>query len=111
MVSIIWASICVACTQSSSNETKAEIAPVKPAKNINNDGPGARDALEKQVQAMFENKKFAELDAMADELRTNKKRFPDGMWKLQTFYYALELPTKAPETEFQKYIKLAEEWR
>jgi len=75
------------------------------------DGSRARDALTKQVKMMFEKKRFAELDAMAEKFRENKSRFPDGSWKLQVFYTGFDLSTNTPEWAFPMYISKAEDWR
>lgn len=75
------------------------------------DGPRAREILTSQVKKMFTDRKFAELDAMAEEFRTTKSRFPDGVWKLQIFITAFNLATRTPQWAFTSYISLAEEWR
>jgi len=75
------------------------------------DGPRAREVLTRQVKKMFTDRKFAELDAMAEEFCTKKSRFPDGIWKLQIFITAFNLGTNTPEWAFGSYISLAEEWR
>lgn len=74
------------------------------------DGPRARGVLTSQVKKMFTDRKFAEIDAMADEFRTTKSRFPDGVWKLQIFITAFDLATRTPQWAFGSYISLAEEW-
>ena len=76
-----------------------------------NDGSRARDALAKQVRMMFEKKKFAELDAMAEKFRKSKSRFPDGAWKLDVFYTGFDLSTSTPEWAFPQWIAFANEWR
>lgn len=75
------------------------------------DGPRARNDMTRQVKAMFNERKFAELDAMAEQFRTKKSRFTDGVWKLQVFYMTFELATNSPEWKFPNQLTLAEEWR
>lgn len=76
-----------------------------------NDGIRARRALAKQVRKMFENGKFAELDAMAHNYLVADSQFSDGGSKLGTYYTAFHLSTSTPEMAFPQYIALAEEWR
>jgi hypothetical protein len=74
--------------------------------------------LEKRILLIFahdlrahsKQKKFAELDAMADEFRKTKSRFSDGTWKLRCFFSAFYLKTKDPEATYTEYIQLATEW-
>jgi len=76
------------------------------------DGPRARKTMHAQVKRLFEDGKFAELDSMADQIRTTKSRYPpDGGWKLAAFYGSLDLNNKYPEWVFTKYISAAEKWR
>ncbi|MDD2899339.1 MAG: DUF4034 domain-containing protein [Desulfuromonadaceae bacterium] len=103
---------CISCSQQGvKHATNPKVTSQIAKKATNNDAVIVRSALEKQIQSMFENKKYTELDAMADEFRTTKSRFLDGEWKLQTFYTAFDLGTNNPDSEFDKYFKLAEEWQ
>lgn len=60
---------------------------------------------------MFTDRKFEELDNMANEFLRKKSRFPDGAWKLQVFGSAFDLSTTTPQWVFGSFIALAEEWR
>ena len=60
---------------------------------------------------MFEESKFAELDAMADKIRAGKSRYPDGGWKLLAFYQGFDLTGNYPQWVFTSYLERAKEWR
>jgi hypothetical protein len=75
------------------------------------DGPRPKEELRMKVRKMFEDNKYAELDAMADKFRSNKSRYPDGGWKLLAFFNAFDLAETHPQWVFGSFIRLAEEWR
>jgi hypothetical protein len=77
------------------------------------DGPIAREQLTRTVRKMLYQEKFDELEKMAGEFRTTKATFPEGGWKLYSFYDAFEAPfDKSPEGwkrflgKFDKWLKI-----
>lgn len=63
-----------ACTHIASNEIK--------------DGTVARNKLRADVRMLLHHEKYDELESMAHKFQKDKTRFPDGGWKLSTFYNA-----------------------
>ena len=75
------------------------------------DGYQGREPFIGQVRKMFKDNKFAELDAMAVEIRNTKSRYPDGGWKLLAFYQGFDPTDDSPQVEFTNYIEQANKWR
>ena len=56
---------------------------------------------------------FNELDSKAHEARTEKSRFPGGIWKLDDFYSALSTPIigqRATDEDWKHHIATLKEW-
>ncbi|GAC1429599.1 MAG: hypothetical protein NVS1B11_28930 [Terriglobales bacterium] len=64
------------------------------------------------VAGLLKEKKFAELDCIADVLRSNKARFPGGTWKLHKIYSGLDEPQPghATEDDGRKHLHLLDQW-
>jgi hypothetical protein len=77
---------------------------------INPDGPIARRALGEEVLSLIEKKEFQRLDNMAKRLREGKERFPDGFWKLISFYEGIAETDFKNDEEWLKRIGLLEQW-
>jgi hypothetical protein len=81
----------------------------------NNDGLQAKTLLTTKVKDLFEHRKYAELDAMADLFNKNSTTFSDGGYKLRTFTDSFELMTDGdqtyPDWVFTLYRDNAEKWR
>jgi WD40 repeat protein len=71
-----------------------------------------REKLTIEVQNLLEKDKFAELDAMADDFRTNRYRLADGAYKLSVFYNAFTnwFPKGDNEASWRKYLEQRERW-
>jgi hypothetical protein len=64
-----------------------------------------------QVRSLFVRDSFAELDALASQLRTGKLRFKGGTWRLNIFYTALATPgAVATDEQWQARIEKLERW-
>jgi len=50
------------------------------------------------IARLLKEEKFEKLDCLADRARSNKERFPGGMWKLHTLYGGLYSPIQYPVT-------------
>jgi len=75
------------------------------------DGPIAQKKIEREVQLLFEQEKFDELEKMANEFRINKTKFPDGVWKLTYFYMSFDLfETNKNDVQCNEYIRNLEKW-
>ena len=59
--------------------------------DLSTDVHAARDYVA-TVAGMLKEENFEELDCLADRARTNKERFPGGMWKLHELYKGLYEP-------------------
>ncbi len=60
-----------------------------PVSGADLDGPAARDVLSHAARAAFQAGDYAQLEKIADDLRKTKARFPEGVWKLPSFYDGL----------------------
>lgn len=63
-----------------------------------------------EIRKMFEERRFADLDAKAAELRAGQALFGDGSWKIRKFYAALELPDNANSAKWKADGAIHEEW-
>jgi hypothetical protein len=70
---------------------------------MNDDGADAdsepEGAFEITVRNLFNEGKFAQLEAIADAARSQKSRFPGGAWKLHVFYEAIQQPGTLTATD------------
>lgn len=73
----------------------------------------AMDKYEAAVRNLLQDRKFGQLDEIADSARTGKTRFAGGNWKLYIFYRALKEPLggyTATETVWQAHIANLQTW-
>ena len=71
-----------------------------------------RRQISHQAQQLLRERKFAELESLAEDYRTNKTRLPSGLWKLYNFYEGLERPGyNASGQEWVAHFDLLNEWR
>jgi hypothetical protein len=74
--------------------------------------PRLRQNLQNQVRDMVWDGKFDELEAMAEEFRTQKSRFPSGVWKLHFFYRGFRCRWEKPTTdEWNEFFAKLEQWK
>jgi hypothetical protein len=64
---------------------------------------------EHELQADLIGEKFDDLDRTADQLRTEKSRFPGGEWQLYHFYTALDAPQQT-EKDSAEHIAHLQHW-
>lgn len=57
------------------------------------DGPAAKAKLTADVKLLLQQEKYDDLERMANDQRKKKARFPDGSWKLGSFYNAFTAPS------------------
>ncbi|HEX4150170.1 MAG TPA: WD40 repeat domain-containing protein, partial [Pirellulales bacterium] len=70
-----------------------------------------RQELRKTVPGLLAERKFKELDALADALRASQARVVTGSLKLTQFYVVVaELPAKPKDEVYEERIKLLENW-
>ncbi|MGB6310528.1 MAG: hypothetical protein WBF89_22325 [Steroidobacteraceae bacterium] len=62
--------------------------------------------------ALLAQDRFADLDAVADGLRTQQSRFKGGAWRLHAFYGTLSYPgsATAPDAEWRALIAKLQRW-
>jgi len=73
----------------------------------------ALDAYRDAIAELLKEKKFKDLDCLADAARTSKARFSGGQWKLRNIYIALQTPRPGHPTEvdWKQHMKLIENWK
>jgi hypothetical protein len=64
------------------------------------------------IAQLLKQEKFAQLDCIADHIRTTKARFSGGAWKLRNFYIGLEEPRPGHPTQedWRHHMALVEHW-
>ena len=67
-------------------------------------------AFRNQTRALYNNRKFDELEALAGNLHANKARFGNGSWKIYYFYDCQECHDKEPESMWQLHAQIHKEW-
>jgi len=68
-------------------------------------------SYKRAIQQLFEQKRFRELDCIADAERISKARFAGGRWKLNIFYWALVQPEgHATEQDWSTHLKMLNRW-
>jgi hypothetical protein len=73
----------------------------------------ALDNYRDAIAGLLKDKKFKELDCVANAARAGKTRFSGGAWKLRNFYIALEEPRPGhpTEVEWKEHLKRIEQWK
>jgi hypothetical protein len=73
----------------------------------------ALDQYEDAIAQILKEKKFAQLDCLANQARTEKSRFSGGTWKLVEIYSGLENPRPGHPTEvdWRQHLRLLEQWK
>lgn len=68
--------------------------------------------ISNQSRQLLRERKFAELESIAEDFRSNKVRLPSGLWKLSIFYDGLERPGySASGQDWVVHFVLLNEWR
>ncbi len=74
------------------------------------------EKLSRTVLALLIQKRYDELDSLAQQLRTSRQCYPNGRWKLDYFYSAFAkersaFKEKVGEQDFQSRIAMVEGWQ
>lgn len=69
-----------------------------------------KSAFYKEVRAIYNGRRFKELDAMASDLRKSRQILASGIWKIARFYEAFECLDSEPESMWQLHDKIHKEW-
>ncbi|RYD33681.1 MAG: DUF4034 domain-containing protein [Verrucomicrobiaceae bacterium] len=67
-------------------------------------------AFSGEIRKMFNERRYADLEAKAAELRKGQALFGDGSWKIRKFYAALDLPDDARPADWKADEEIHEEW-
>jgi hypothetical protein len=64
------------------------------------------------IAELLKQKRFAELDCIADSARSSKARFSGGAWKIRNIYIGLSQPRPGHPTEedWKNHFRLLHEW-
>jgi Domain of unknown function (DUF4034) len=63
-----------------------------------------------ETRQLYNNRKFAELEALAEKIRTAKERFPGGTWKIHQFHTCMDCSDEEPESMWKLHEKIHQEW-
>ena len=75
------------------------------------DGASQRVEYVRAVRQLFVDEDFARLEKIADKLRQEKSRFPEGLCKLQCFYLAFGVEsTKRAKIDWDQWLSRLERW-
>lgn len=88
----------------------AQISPGQPSRAVTSET--AERALRSQWRALFETRSWTELDALADQLRTQRSRFQGGGWQLHVLYTILSTvePKLDTDAAWESQISALQEW-
>ena len=64
----------------------------------------------RETRQLYNNRKFAELEAVADRVRSGKERMPDGDWKIYHFYDSLQCRDDEPESMWKIHDEIHKAW-
>lgn len=64
----------------------------------------------RETRSLYNNRKYAELEALANRIRSGKERLPSGSWKIVHFYTALDCRDEEPESMWQLHDEIHREW-
>lgn len=62
------------------------------------------------TRQLYNNRKFTELEALAEKIRSGKERFPDGTWIIQSFYDCMDCRDDEPESMWKLHEKIHQDW-
>ncbi|HTS38454.1 MAG TPA: hypothetical protein VMH04_22460 [Candidatus Solibacter sp.] len=73
----------------------------------------ALEDYQNAIAELLKEKKFKDLDCLANEARAGKTRFSGGAWKLRQLYIGLDSPRPGhpTEVEWKAHMKLIENWK
>jgi hypothetical protein len=80
---------------------------------VDNSSPDALKNFPDAIAELLLDRRFNELDRMADRFRSQKERFPGGRWKLQYLYQGLANPAPgqhATDEDWNQHLKLINDW-
>jgi hypothetical protein len=69
-----------------------------------------KSTLKSLVSPLLKQHKYAELDKLAESIRSAHIHYPDGRNKLELFYDGLEIPKAASEADWNNYFTDLKEW-
>jgi len=110
------AALLEAVRQYGKNRQQGQAVSTTPAVERTTQSPSGSDteeAYKREIMSYFLDKNFAQLDKAARDARTEKERFPGGVWKLYTFYTGLSTPTlgdQATDADWNYHIGVLKEW-
>lgn len=67
-------------------------------------------AYRSATRQLYDQGKFAELDARAEDARNTKAKFANGEWKLAQFYDALRCQPNGPESAWKRQEEVHQDW-
>src|SRR5438874_7514545 len=88
-------------------EEKAAIAKLKPTKD-----PVQEEiyAFRLKMRALYNNRRFAELEPVAAENRQTKAVFGNGSWRIAQFYESFACRREEPESMWQLHDRIHQDW-
>jgi len=88
-------------------EEKAAIAKLKPTKD-----PVQEEiyAFRLKMRALYNNRRFAELEPVAAEIRQTKPLFGNGSWRIAQFYESFACRREEPESMWQLHDRIHQDW-
>jgi hypothetical protein len=63
-----------------------------------------------ETRALFNDRKFAELEALAEKIRSGKEQFPGGTWKIHQFYACMDCSSSSPENLWRLHEQIHQDW-
>lgn len=92
------------------SELVREAEPADPPAGFNNDERELMQKFSGETRQLYNNRRFAELETLADRLRSSKEQFRSGAWKLVHAYNSLDCRDEEPENMWQLHETIYQEW-
>jgi Domain of unknown function (DUF4034) len=110
LILLRWLAILGFSLAAVSCKSKEEAAPRELKSPKVNDEMNEMTNFYRETRQLYNNRKFAELETLANELRSSKARFRSGAWKIAHFYKALECRDEEPDSMWQLHEQIYKEW-
>lgn len=110
-LTLLFASCAWLAGSASAGHAQGPVIPQQPPESSEVQDNSARD-LHAQVLELFQNGQYGQIDALAEQLRTQRTRFHGGGWQLNTLYTAIDSPGAMTSTDadWQALIAKLQNW-
>src|ERR1043166_1423971 len=106
---IAWAMVFAACREKKP-EKVIDLPGLPPVQTVEDKILNEIWQFAGKTRSLYNASRFNELEALANQLRTEHGRFANGSWKLRHFYEALRCRVEEPESMWQLHETIHKNW-